>query len=815
MCVQPKQPEKSISAYPGYPAQRPRKQVTYPSYATYDNRKTSSPHMDGAQGGYTKPLDPQTSRSYTFSRGPVESVGFSNEPQRTPVVKQMGHYPTTSGHLTGTSGHGGQSVGSSGVTVSPHVSGHGPAATIQHYGASVVRHSPQFETIQRCSPDSTISTNSPKQPVYGDMEAYGDRGKQHRALTTGDIPRTLEHSQGYSLKGTSACGTFTEPHVPTGSIHGSMYPSISVRGSSPGSISRGSPSFRGNSPSSLRAHTKGASRGNSPSGGRNVSPYLSHSLSPLVHSAMSSPVVPVSRPAERSIIRGTSGALHSPPGGNQDIHSSTHVCDSKIGIASSPAQRLFPDRVSLSPNHGAPTKPSAVPGVYIKDEKSFSIPKHVPLPRTAFSCEKSLKNDIKIEQDVKCPNMVASAGDVRKTEEPEVESYTYPLTIAIPGSVASSSNPPKQPITSKDCKVPEPVVKAPRPYSKKQIIMNAVNNDECLKKIVNTVTPPRPKAVPSVPSDHLSQFKNSSPTFPESPKMPTLSPQQKFSPAMVSPLIGDPPTLDLLDMSSQRMRIEQGCKLPMMRKYSIGFLPEKMENRSEEGSSSVEGDNRPCRPDYSFSKWSSSYNKNIPVANVSPMVHGHSTTSSKVKSDVRQNDATGTEPREQTKTNDIVNKSDEIKPPSVKETFVDLKFEERYSDDDLVVLSKDDVIKFTDSRNIYSKLHDHKQRSDRHLDDEKSTFSDSPLDTDEENTYSRDRKSSISADKSRSSSADKTRSLLAEIANSDGYVAEAKGKGKTEDLRKDDPTTMGREERALLVSYIYRIYSRALGGGCI
>ncbi|XP_021344530.1 uncharacterized protein LOC110444486 [Mizuhopecten yessoensis] len=210
----------------------------------------------------------------------------------------------------------------------------------------------------------------------------------------------------------------------------------------------------------------------------------------------------------------------------------------------------------------------------------------------------------------------------------------------------------------------------------------------------------------------------------------------------------------------------------------------------------------------SFSKWNSVYSKNIPVANVSPMVHGHSTTSSKTKVDV-----TRPESCDHFKCDIDPNKPVDQKPSSisVSETFGDIKFDERFIDDDLLVLDKNDVSTFSRSRNMMKSLNRQKQLSDEQANERKTVISDCPVqsDVDEEDSIherkyctsrsqSADKSRSSSADKSRSSSADKTRSLLAEIANSDGYVAESKVKAKTDDLLTDDPATLGREERALL-----------------
>ncbi|XP_069103411.1 uncharacterized protein [Argopecten irradians] len=832
--IQTKSSEKTSPSLPGYASHRQRNlDVTADqhlhSYPSYDNSRAanSSQNIDTGKHCYTKQTEPHGShnQTYTVKHSSTDCSGFSNELQRGSQEKQTNvTYSTNAGHQSGytclsvtSASHSGGIVHAGPAAPPGYHSGRNnapcPSTNLQYYnmsgGTMSRRHSPHCEGIQRCSPDSTISTNSPKQ-FHGDPETYSDRAKQHRAMMATDPSRRLEQSSGFSSLQTPTTHTFTEPHSPAG--NGQVY----SRESSPGIMSRGSPSsYRGHSPSALRQHpphSKSGSRGSSPSGGRSM--YLSHSLSPLVHSAMSSPVIPLSRAAERSIIKGTSGVCKVPSNDNQYIHSNSNVCDSNLG--NKPPHRPVTDHVV--PSGGVLKKPSdpVDPVVCIKQETPFSVPKQLPVHRTSFNSEKILQSDIKTEKENRVKTEVTNGHDVRKPEEAEIDRYACPLTIAIPGSASTTSNSVSQSsqVTTKEVPPPEPVivVKAPRPYSKKQIIMNAVNNDECLKKIVSTVSTPRPKPVQYPSSDHLNQssIQNPSPTFPESPKMPTLSPQQKLSPAIAPPLTGEPPTLEPPDASSQRMRLDQSSKISMIRRFSVGGLIDKLDSHSEENHG--DGENRPGRPDHaimggnSFSKWTSGYSKNIPVANVSPMVHGNNTSQPKHKSE-------SAESCDRTKCENESSKSDNRKPSSVAETFGDIKYDERFLDDDLVVLDKEDMSNFSRSRNIFKSLHRQKQISDEKTDECKTESSLSncvedslrgksslsrSVSADKSRSSSADHSRSSSADKGRSSSADRPRSLLAEIANSDGYVAETKVKAKTDDLLTDDPANLGREERALL-----------------
>ncbi|KAJ8310580.1 hypothetical protein KUTeg_012445 [Tegillarca granosa] len=212
----------------------------------------------------------------------------------------------------------------------------------------------------------------------------------------------------------------------------------------------------------------------------------------------------------------------------------------------------------------------------------------------------------------------------------ESENFSSPLSISIPTNGSGTSDPSAQ--NSSTVKT-EPETKQVKCLSKKQLILNAVNKDEGLKKIVASVGQ-KPKQQNLPPSENVSKFgphnnHTQSPTFPESPKMPTLSPQQKLPTPVVSPLINEPPTLDPAATPGYRQRLES--KMSLLRKPQFGNNEVKSiktptptqstftNNADVSGNKqeyAIQGLNTSA-----FTKRPSMLQKRIPIANVAPMVH--------------------------------------------------------------------------------------------------------------------------------------------------------------------------------------------------
>lgn len=193
-----------------------------------------------------------------------------------------------------------------------------------------------------------------------------------------------------------------------------------------------------------------------------------------------------------------------------------------------------------------------------------------------------------------CRNETKNTDGCAKTVSSETE-FTSPLEIAIPKTAENKSE------------------NRPKPFSKKHIIMNAFRNDESMKHILEEQKP-QPSIHPSEQPVIQPPEPIRSTTFisPGSPKMPTLSPQQKLPAPKVSPLMGEPPTLDIA--SSQGNRRKQN-KVSPNRKMQIKHSSEKPTNHNEKQDYSIQPQSSfPQRPKLPY--------KRIPVANVAPMVHG-------------------------------------------------------------------------------------------------------------------------------------------------------------------------------------------------
>ena len=157
----------------------------------------------------------------------------------------------------------------------------------------------------------------------------------------------------------------------------------------------------------------------------------------------------------------------------------------------------------------------------------------------------------------------------------------------------------------------------PKPFSKKHIIMNAFRNDESMKHILEEQKVVKPlQTAESARNTVIAQDKvvrsQDSGVFisPESPKMPTLSPQQKLPAPKVSPLMVEPPTLDLA--SSQGNRRRQN-KVSPSRKTQLKHAFEGGQHNEKQDYSIQPHSSFPQRPKLPYKK--------IPIANVAPMIH--------------------------------------------------------------------------------------------------------------------------------------------------------------------------------------------------
>lgn len=212
--------------------------------------------------------------------------------------------------------------------------------------------------------------------------------------------------------------------------------------------------------------------------------------------------------------------------------------------------------------------------------------------------QSSYKSEEKIEEQVSAKT---TENDITTKLTAPTQEVNNPLEISIPLSNATE--------TKTDHK--------PKPFSKKHIIMNAFRNDESMKHILD-----EPRAPPPVPQSDAHQIKNpgnvprsqENAVFisPESPKMPTLSPQQKLPAPKVSPLMREPPTLDIASSqgNKRKQRISPNNKIQIKNTFEE---PANPTNQKQDYS---------IQPQSSFPQRPKTSYKKIPVANVAPMVHG-------------------------------------------------------------------------------------------------------------------------------------------------------------------------------------------------
>lgn len=220
----------------------------------------------------------------------------------------------------------------------------------------------------------------------------------------------------------------------------------------------------------------------------------------------------------------------------------------------------------------------------------------------------------KFDDGSKVPREVIKTSAAVVQPEAVVERLSSPLSISIPNG--SSRIGPEEKPESK-----------PRPFSKKQLIMNAVNRDEDLRKIVSNME--KPKTVIFSNPD-LKRSQTTSPVGPESPKMPTLSPQQKLQPSL-SHQGTEPPTLHIDGSDKQEAILRTGPAISYYqdkRPRLLSSLPRKPQpvvEDEEEDEDSGEIQNEVSIQDNSvFAKRPFLHYKKIPIANVAPMIHENS-----------------------------------------------------------------------------------------------------------------------------------------------------------------------------------------------
>ncbi|KAL5004526.1 hypothetical protein ScPMuIL_017982 [Solemya velum] len=268
--------------------------------------------------------------------------------------------------------------------------------------------------------------------------------------------------------------------------------------------------------------------------------------------------------------------------------------------------------------------------------------------KTSTKCQPTFTPPVKpAEQNPSAP-LCSNVIPIQKTEQ---EKYHTPLSIAIPPTSSDGKQQTNELIT-----------RHPKLAFKKQFTLGPASTDENSKTQAPsecTKTPEVSRANCSGSTAGLSTIMPSSKTLgstspnPSSPKMPTLSPQYKLPPPLISPLTIEPPKLDRLETNCAELSIDKhensilpnqgamnpiakirpGIKItapteavdtsyPVITDNSPNMLPQSCDHsdlsRQQQNNcqSLFSKDKTKC----SFSKHLGC-NRKIPVANVAPMVH--------------------------------------------------------------------------------------------------------------------------------------------------------------------------------------------------
>lgn len=214
-------------------------------------------------------------------------------------------------------------------------------------------------------------------------------------------------------------------------------------------------------------------------------------------------------------------------------------------------------------------------------------------------------------------------------------SYTLPLQIAIPGhkTNAQASGSSERTSVIANVKQEPPAAVPPKPQrfmSRKQMILSAFRQEEDLHK--NTVDIDKDEKVPMESSKYASmKLEKDSSHCPPSPKMPILSPQERsrntgtpiVSPA---PVEQQPPNLENLSSSSNGSpSSDKGQeKMKSLEEHLHRMISNALNKDSKESNDVVEAISREIQTQGHklFVTRQSSITRNIPVANVAPIVHG-------------------------------------------------------------------------------------------------------------------------------------------------------------------------------------------------
>ena len=241
-----------------------------------------------------------------------------------------------------------------------------------------------------------------------------------------------------------------------------------------------------------------------------------------------------------------------------------------------------------------------------------------------------------VENPKKTESVASESTESSDTNKPD-SSYTLPLQIAIPGHKTNAQAPVSSERTSviANPKVEPSTVEPPKPQkfmSRKQMILSAFRQDEDLNK--KTVDIDKDEKVPVESSKFalMKLEKESSHYTPPSPKMPILSPQERSrNTPLVSPAPTEqqPPNLEnLSNSSSGSANGEKGKeKMSSLEEHLHRMISHALNKDSKESNNEKFVVEAMCREIQTqghklFVSRQSSITRNIPVANVAPIIHG-------------------------------------------------------------------------------------------------------------------------------------------------------------------------------------------------
>lgn len=262
-------------------------------------------------------------------------------------------------------------------------------------------------------------------------------------------------------------------------------------------------------------------------------------------------------------------------------------------------------------------------------------------------------------------------------------TYSLPLQIAIPGHkvttsvavTAAAAGPSVRTSVIANSKPETDVAKHPKHMSRKQMILSAFRQEEDLKNNANTVNIDKDEKVPMESAKFAamkSEREANQHGHPPSPKMPILSPQERSRVTpMVSPAIGEPPALESSSSASinniNNSNNNESSKKEMnsLEEHLHRLISDAVKGHISKDKDSVyESFQREFRELTSqppgnkvFLTRQLSQTRNIPVANVAPIIHGKTLSESSSKDKTKDQSKAEDTDEEDAKMADIVTRS--------------------------------------------------------------------------------------------------------------------------------------------------------------